>query len=470
MSGAAILKQNDRRTVCRVDPADCSLPSLVIKHDHPVRWRDRIKSLWRCKARREFEIGRRLASAGVPCVPMLAWGSRGSESWLVTRRVRGTMPLLPAWRSCRRKPRRRAAFIAALARFLRRLRNAGVTHGDLHRDNVLVARKGRRFKLLLVDVIEARVGAADGRQVLHDLMLLLGGFVPLLRQHEIEKIRDAAVTPEEGGDTEASWRDALAETCARFVRYRRARMHKVLTDGRFCRRLENEAGVWLIRRSFAPEAAEQAVREHQRLQREVPGDLLHRDENSSVSRVSVGNRTVEVHEMRRPADDAESPARRRWLHTYCVYGPGLHAATHHAWLAGHDGVDFLVCDHLRGPSLIDAIKDPASVRRLFGAAGRLLAHFHAAGLAGPVPASALVAIERPINALCEIGLIHAADVRFVGPISDDDRATDLRGFCASLPSAVAARGRAWLLAAYRRRSGYSGHDLRRLLADGNRAG
>jgi tRNA A-37 threonylcarbamoyl transferase component Bud32 len=462
---AAVVKSHDSRTVYRVGPADRALPALFVKHDHPPRWRDRIKALWRCKAGVEFDAGRRLAAAAVPCVPMLAWGRHGSESWLVTRAVRGSQGFWESWHACRRSRPLRHQFIVAWARLIRRMHRAGVVHDDLHRDNILVARKGHRLRFLLVDVYEARTGVHDPPRLLRAIMLTISTLLPELRQRELDHLIEASGIRAWSDDPREAWNRVLNRTCRHTIAYRRAGTSKALRTSRYCRHESTNAGAWLLWLPTSLRLAERALGEHERIARESPEALIRENGGGLASRVKCGRRRLLVHALPRPAGESASSAKARWISAFHAYGPGLCVAAHLAWLSHNNGTDYLIREDLAGVPLSDALAaSPAAAPRLLAAAGRMLAHFHAAGITGFPPPIGLIALAKPRNQLHELGLPEATSLRFTAAVTDQVRAAELRALCLCLPPAVPSRGRARLLTSYRRRAGFPLPRMRKLLS------
>ena len=116
-------------------------------------------------------------AAGVPVVTMLAWGSNGRHSFLVTQELSGARTLAEYLDEVARVPGARPIFMARFAAFLRRLLTAGVRHPDLHAGNVLVAGDAMDPHLVLVDVygvVTDRHSAASEQQIRALAVSILG--------------------------------------------------------------------------------------------------------------------------------------------------------------------------------------------------------------------------------------------------------------------------------------------------------
>lgn len=120
------------------------------------------------KARRAYQNGLRLHEAGVTCPQMIGYAERrpAGPALLVTELI------ADAVRIDRWVPEhgvQRHALVA-LARFLRRMHDAGVSHVDLSPRNILMRRDDGGFEFFLVDYEDARFAArTNDRQRLDNL-------------------------------------------------------------------------------------------------------------------------------------------------------------------------------------------------------------------------------------------------------------------------------------------------------------
>ena len=163
---AQIVKQGPHRTVYRVvlPEVDC-----YVKHCRVYDTRAWLRKCFRpSKARGEYQRCLAVAARGVPTVTPLAIGeapgSWPGDSVLVTQAldakplghfIEQTLPTLP--------PRRRTLLGQRLAivlgRFLARLHDAGITHRDLHVNNILVGLgPDDEPRLHLIDLHAVRLG------------------------------------------------------------------------------------------------------------------------------------------------------------------------------------------------------------------------------------------------------------------------------------------------------------------------
>jgi Lipopolysaccharide kinase (Kdo/WaaP) family len=144
---ATIVKTGEHRTVYRVDLARETVYWKECRLYGPrAWWRDFLRGP---KAKLEFDRARALAARGIATVEPLAWGRMGGfwppASFLITRALADTTPLddylllqPPPTPTVRR------GLIEALAAFVAKLHDAGVTHPDLHPGNLLVREIGVR--------------------------------------------------------------------------------------------------------------------------------------------------------------------------------------------------------------------------------------------------------------------------------------------------------------------------------------
>lgn len=172
-SSAKLVKKGPHRTVFRV-----SLPrggddtlDLYVKSFRLPRLRDLVRYMLRpSRGKREWRVARFLEDAGIPTVPCVAVGERRvarvlREDCFMTEAVPDVVPLdrflledLARMDGVERgRLIRRAAPV--LARFVRRLHDAGVFHRDFHAGNLLLRRgNGGTRELMLVDLHNVRCG------------------------------------------------------------------------------------------------------------------------------------------------------------------------------------------------------------------------------------------------------------------------------------------------------------------------
>jgi tRNA A-37 threonylcarbamoyl transferase component Bud32 len=178
---ARVVKHGPHRTVYHVvlPEVDCHLKHCRV-YDRRAWLRECVRP---AKARGEYERCLAVAARGVPTVTPLAVGTapgpRPGDSFLVTRTldaeplgtfIEQTLPTLEPARRTRLGQR----LAVALGRFLGRMHDAGVTHDDLHANNVLLTLGADdEPRLHLIDLHAVRLGAPLGRRARRDNLVVL---------------------------------------------------------------------------------------------------------------------------------------------------------------------------------------------------------------------------------------------------------------------------------------------------------
>ena len=140
--------------------------------------------LFRNKAKIEFQAGRMLLEAGIPCVRFVACGSRGlHETIIVSSAEENVVDAREYFFAVAAgDPVKRQKFLTALAELQQKMRKKGIRHRDFHAGNILVREdQDQNCTLLLVDpVAVTRTGHADD----FELARILNDFCPLLTDTE----------------------------------------------------------------------------------------------------------------------------------------------------------------------------------------------------------------------------------------------------------------------------------------------
>lgn len=178
---ARVVKSGPHRTVYRVvlPEVDCYVKHCRV-HDGRAWLRECVRP---AKARGEYERCLAVASRGVATVTPLAIGEanglRPADSFLVTRAI-DAEPLgtfieqaLPAGEpGCQARLRQRLTVVLAL--FLAKLHGAGITHDDLHPNNLLLSQgDDGEPRLHLLDLHAVRLGAPLSRRARRDNLVVL---------------------------------------------------------------------------------------------------------------------------------------------------------------------------------------------------------------------------------------------------------------------------------------------------------
>ena len=460
---AECVKRNRKRSVWRVPPLPGMAAGFYVKQNYADSFRDHLKGLWRCKARAEYEAGRMLADAGVPVVPMLAWGRHGLETCLVSGGIRGAAPLYEAWDVCGADSRR-PAFLAGLASFLARLADAGLVHPDLHVGNILAVPQPDAVVFYLVDVYGVRLRPSACRPVTERTFAWLAGFARQLSPAE-GKALFAVLEGDPGSAAAGSasrhrvrgLRSRLEAAWARAIRRRwPGRRRRLTRASSLCERHSAAHGSWLLLRPFPLALAARALAAHE--QQVAAGQLIKRDHKRLVSRVTIDADSCIVKEYRRPQRCARADAdRRSWLNSYRLHLHSLPVALCRGWHRAADGRGFLVQADAGPCTLYRALETaPAANRRHWlTAAATILAWLHRDGIAHRDLKSTnfILADPRPA-AVLPLRVIDADAVHFRRRVSSRLRIKNLRQVLHLLPASVTRAERLRFLAVYRRESGW----------------
>lgn len=378
--GAAVIAARPKRTIYRLALTSGDSPAVFIKHDHPVSWRDRVKSFWRCKTETEFRAGRALRAAGVPCVPMLAWGSRGFESWLVTGEIPDARTFWSVWLECRGDPWRRERFLRALAAFVRRMAAAGVRHPDLHPANVLAVANARELSFHLLDVYGVRLGRALTGRHGERLLLWLGGVCQDLSVPEATTFLSAAGVSRGADDFPSLWLRLWHLISKEGNRRWAGRRQRLLTTGSLVEEHDTGQGHWRLVHGFDLALAAAAVARH-REQLCGKKQVLKHDAKRAVTRVQAQGQSLIVKEYcRRPWRGPWSADARSWLNGHRLARHGIPVPRTLAWLEATAGPSCIVLEDVGPWNLVGVLRRPDLAprerNRLLRATGILLARLH----------------------------------------------------------------------------------------------
>ncbi len=205
----------------------------VKRYKNPTLWQ-KIRRFLDDRAAREMRLLEVLRERGIEAPEPVAWASRAGSIYLFTREIPGARPLSAG-------PLDRPVLLE-LARFIRRIHDAGVRHDDLHIGNILTA----EGKLHAVDVHQARfVGDLTPSERTEGLGFAVLSIVPRVTQTDVLRfIREYGADPREVGEAFRSARE-------RYWRDRQSRVRRTGSDF-------EAAGGLVLRRPFAAEAARKA--------------------------------------------------------------------------------------------------------------------------------------------------------------------------------------------------------------------
>jgi tRNA A-37 threonylcarbamoyl transferase component Bud32 len=458
------VKQNPKRTVSCVNAPPLSY-RVYIKHDHPTSPRDRVKNLWRCKAKQEFKAALALSQAGVPVTPALAWGRQGKDSYLVTRELSDTQEFKNVWEACRENPDRRQQFLQGLAEFLRALFTAGVVHPDMHAGNVLGQIDGERIRFFLVDVYGVALRAPLGKASRQALAVWLAGWIHELTDCE-KTLFQTACTGLAPKAANVFWQGVKQRQTQVAGKHWPSRRAKLLKNSSLCERRQAPHGSWQLFRAFPLKAAESAVLQHrQNIQNQT--NILKIDRKRQLTRVVFEGRTLVVKEFRRPGPWGRWRSDcRSWLNTYRLKTYGLPAAQCLAWLKHDDGQGFLILEDVGDQNLASALAQattPRQQRVWLHHGARLVAWLHQSRIVhGDLKLSNMMVLEAPRNPQMPLSLIDSDSIRFNQHVTPASRAKNLHQMLDTFPAKFGLVFRLRFLACYRREAGLSRAEMRRV--------
>ena len=165
---AVRVKRTVRRTLYQVGLSD-GRRVLVKVFRAKSRWDRVVRAALPCRARQEWRASRRLGRMSLPASRAVALGHPMGWrwdvlAWLVIDLERDVLEPGEHLREVGASADERVAFVAALARFVRRFHDAGIRQHDLHAGNVLV-RQGNlaaEERFVLIDLQRVRFGRPPG--------------------------------------------------------------------------------------------------------------------------------------------------------------------------------------------------------------------------------------------------------------------------------------------------------------------
>jgi tRNA A-37 threonylcarbamoyl transferase component Bud32 len=244
---AVEVKRNRRQTILRI-PAQDGLPSLYVKEDAPRHLRDRVKTLWRWKAREEYLSALDLEAAGIPVVAMLGWGIASPNSLLVSLEAPNAVPFSEKFQEIRHLPELRLQHLTLVADFINRMIRAGIAHPDLHAGNILIQENAGGPNLLLADAEGVRCGVPLRERMLSELLCMAFSYRPQLTPEESSIVRETLLA-NTGID------DPLLAKCQAEAEKRRERnilgfLKRHHQGSSLCHHWRNAQGEWICRKKF----------------------------------------------------------------------------------------------------------------------------------------------------------------------------------------------------------------------------
>lgn len=362
-------------------------------------WRDFFRGP---KAKLEFDRALALADRDVKTVEPLAWarfrGRWPRGSFLITRALAGTVPLDEFLRDTPpRRPLDRRRLTVALAGYVSRLHDAGVTHPDLHPGNLLIRADGGKPEFFLIDVHDLDLGPPLAREArLRNLVILNRWFQ--LRTTRADRLRfwrayaGALAGP---GEAKRLERDTDRSVVALWA----SRDRRCLRENRHFRRVRGPGVTGFAVRDLHADVVGGFVRDPDGPFAGVDVELLKASRSATVCVVTVptaaGPRAM-VYKRFRVTHRSDflavlfrpPPALRSWVNGHALLDRGL--PTPRPWLVLHrthfglPGTGFLLCDLVPDARhLHDAIRQtgPAERRRLIDRLARGVRLMHDRGVA-----------------------------------------------------------------------------------------
>ncbi len=316
---AFIIKSNQKRTIYKIYVDNGQV--FYLKHDHPEELRHRIRSLWSPKSRSEFDSAMLLRKQSVPTVPVLGWGKKGFDSFLITKEISHTLLLKDLLTFFYISKKDMNNLLTDIGRFLRLLVEKEVKHPDLHAGNILVGKKEGRFLFYLVDLYGIKVGGSFKKR---DIFRLFGWLVTILWPFEWEEIRQFLFLSgfcKNPDDVKKEWQ-ALIKWRLAYIKSRcRKRKKKLFKDSSICRLYALEAADLIIKKGL---------------------EIKERQGHYMIKALSN--------------NDAE----RGWLNSYFLSLFGIPVAEHYVWLRKKETSTLIVQqpDNLKLRDLLDSNNKP----------------------------------------------------------------------------------------------------------------
>ena len=463
---AQVIKHNRKRTVLKVTPASGNYPTFYIKHFHPLSLKERIKSLWRYRAKMEFKSAMALAAIGILTVPIVAWGRKNGHSFLVTEEIKDALEFGNAWNQCMSKALLRKAFLDELGKFLNQLSHAKVAHPDLHSGNILVI-INNNVNFCLVDLYGIQINKRITRESHQHLLGWLMRMSRDLEFRELYTLLAASGLFSPKANFTKEWRKLSHRLAKEADKRWRRRRYKLLKGSSICKEHITERGKWLLRPSITLNHAESAIGqyEHQINNKEI---FIKKDTKRQLVRVQVENVSYIIKEFRKPCTWGRLRSDcRSWLNTYRLFMHTLPVVQSYAWLRSRDKRGFLVLEDVGSLKLSTVLAQSKSSRErryLLVALAQLVVWIHDAGIIhGNMKLSNLMVREHPEWPRMPLVMIDSDSKNLYNNVSLKKRARNLCQIYSSLPSNITHLEQLRLLVMYRQHAGLSKKTLRAIL-------
>ncbi|MDT8390527.1 MAG: lipopolysaccharide kinase InaA family protein [Lentisphaeria bacterium] len=361
-----VVKENKQRRVSALgEPA----PRFYLKRDKTHGWQNRFKRLFRDRIQTEFKTGTRLKQAGVPVVEHVAWGRRGTDSYLLTQAFDGE-PLTAFWRRIKGNRDAENELITALTELLTRFFRQSFYHPDLHGGNILVKATEASLRLHFVDVYGVRRQRLTTARLITMLV-----FVLLLMDHRSETDQKEVLSrfldffP---GSTPADLFYHVSRAwIQRLYKWRRTRLSKYLKSSSACDSWDTAQGQVIARRESGREVITTLFAE------------CDRDHTFGNSSRVIHSETGGERYMIERFDGWPSPGRQAWLTGVSLEIMGVPAVKNLAWLRGAT-TGWIIMEDPDGKTLADILSSDAPIsdkHSRLAAAARLVLRLYRRGIA-----------------------------------------------------------------------------------------
>lgn len=444
---AVLIKQNMRRAVYHITGTTYKR-SLYFKCDQPKSPRDHIKSLWRCKAQKEYGAGRRLLSLGVPTIEYVAWAANGTQSIVVSAAEEVVGTPMQLWTDTEAL---RPLLLPAIVELFRRIRISAVWHPDLHDGNIVVVQHGDALQLRLLDVYGICFQTSLTQQ---QCTVMAGWAYPILDALDCSQAYDilnAIGLATSHAETETAIDRVRSYVIGRMLHKWPGRRRRFLKDNSSCERVICDTKCWVLLRPFALDVAEHAVAAHK--ERTVRGELmLKEDRKRCLSRLSIDGHKLIVKEFKAFRIALLCHATRSWLNTHRLGWLGLPAPTALALLRTR-GRTCLILEDTGEQLLHSELRDAEQSSRrllLLEVMAQLLARAHLAGVLHHDMKLSNIVLRNPGDDAPQLVMIDLDRVSFKQRLSPTDRLKNLHQILLSMPPSVTNDERLEFLARYRR--------------------
>ncbi len=220
---------------------------FYLKHDCCGGAFDRLKSLFRNKAREEFAAAQLLERCGVPVVKYLGWGRNGAEGFLISEEFGDAVGAKEYWFSGTADFEEKKVFLDNLERFVLQLIESRLYHPDFHLGNILVEKHSGR--IVLVDPYgigqrKRKLNVCERTAMCKVFIEFRGEFSP----EKMSEILIAAGLAANDGEAAAMWRNAIRAEEDEVRRGWEKRRRQILSGkSKFCRRIDREEIIFYLR-------------------------------------------------------------------------------------------------------------------------------------------------------------------------------------------------------------------------------